>query len=152
MNKLVDGDYLFQTPPLAPSGFFVALTIGFGVLLIACALIYWRRAKLAPENPVLRRMIRRVSKAGMWYAVTGLIIALFRFAEIPYVSMPVWMYLLLLCMIGSAAYYTYDLSERYPLAVWKLQESHAERRYRPAARSRPEPQRPRPKVRGKRRR
>jgi hypothetical protein len=66
--------------------------------------------------------------------------------------MPILMYLLLLSMIAVVAYFVYDLSERYPLAMWKLLESHVERQYRPAPKPRREPQRQRPAVRGKRRR
>jgi hypothetical protein len=151
VDKLTDGNYLFQTPPTAGAA-FTALTVGFGLLFVLCAVAYWRRGKLAPENPVLRRLIRRVATAGMWSAGIGLFLALMRYAQIPYVSMPFLMYLLLLSMIGVVAYFVYDLSERYPLAMWKLQESHIERQYRPAPKPRREPQRQRPAVRGKRRR
>lgn len=145
------GDYLFNTPP-SPGPFFTALTVCFGVLFVASALAYWRRAKLAPNNPIMRRLIRRISKAGMWIAGIGLFLALMRYQQIDYLSWPLWMYLLILSMIATLAYFVYDFSERYPVAVWKLQQSEVERRYRPAARPRPEPQRARPKVRGKRRR
>lgn len=149
-------DYLFNTPSQTYYPFDI-LTAGFAVLFVVSAVAYWQRAKLAarfsPNNPVLRRLIRRASKAGMWTAGIGLFLAVMRYTQIPYLSMPIWMYLLLLSMIGIVGYFVYDLSERYPLAVWKLQESHVERRYRPAARPRPEPQKVRPnKVRGKQRR
>jgi hypothetical protein len=60
-------------------------------------------------------------------------------------------------MVITAAYFVYDRSERYPLAVWRLQEADAQRRYRPAAGKAREPQRAaarqRPeRLRGKRRR
>jgi len=151
VDKLIDGNYLFQTPPTEGAA-FTALTVGFGLLFVLCALAYWRRGKLARENPVLRRLIRRVATAGMWCAGIGLFLALMRYAQIPYASMPFFMYLLLLSMIAAVAFFVYDLSERYPLAMWKLQESHVERQYRPAPKPRREPQRQRPAVRGKRRR
>jgi hypothetical protein len=145
-------DYLFQTPPF-PGPFFTALTACLGLLFVASALVYWRRGKLAPDNPVRRRFIRRASKAGMWTSATALFLCLMRYLQIDYLAMPIWLYLWLLAMITVVAYFVYDLSEHYPVAVWQLQQSHVERRYRPAAKPRrDEPQRPRPKVRGKRRR
>jgi Tfp pilus assembly protein PilO len=62
------------------------------------------------------------------------------------------MLLLIIAMILVAGYFAYDLSERYPLALYRVQESELQRRFRPAARPVTEPQRPRPKARGKRRR
>src|SRR5205807_1913615 len=131
---------------------FHAMTVFFGVLFVASALAYWRRAKLASDNPVARRMIPRAAKAGMWTAAIGLFLALMRYMQIDYVAMPIWLLLLFLSMIFIVGYFVYELSERYPLAVWRLQESNLERRYRPAPRPPREPQRVRPKVRGKRRR
>lgn len=150
--RILSGDYLFNTPTQSPSGYFAALTALLAILFIVCAVLYVRRAKFAPQNPVLRRLFRRTATAGMWTAGTGLFLALMRYAGVDYLADPILMLLLLLIMIFLAGYYVYDLSERYPSAVWKLQESHIERRYRPISRARPEPQRPRPKVRGKRRR
>jgi hypothetical protein len=149
---ILSGDYLFNTPTTTPSVYYGVLTACFGVLFLASAFAYWRRAKLAPDNPVLRRFIRRAAKAGMWGGGLGLFLALMRYLEIDYIGIPFWTLLLLIGMILTAAYFVYDWSERYPIAVWHLQESSLQRRYRPVARLRPEPQRVRPKVRGKRRR
>ena len=149
---LLTGDYLFNTPLDSPSGYFLALTIGFGLLFIVSVIVYWRRAKFAPNNPVLRRVLRRAGKAGMWTGAIGVFLALMRYASVDYLAMPFWLLLLILSMIAIVGYFVYDLSERYPRAVYRLQESHAERQFRPVSRPRSEPQRPRPKVRGKRRR
>jgi hypothetical protein len=88
----------------------------------------------------------------MWLAGIGLFLALMRYLEIDYLAFPVWMDLLVLTMIGVVGYFVYEISEWYPLAVWQLQESQLERRYRPPPRRRMEPQPVRPRVRGKRRR
>jgi hypothetical protein len=146
------GNYLFQTPPY-PGPFFDAFTACLGLLFLASALAYWRRGKLAADNPVRRRLIRRASKAGMWTSGNGLFLALMRYLQIDYLAMPIWLYLLLLTMIAIVAYFVYELSEHYPVAAWQFEQSQVERRYRPSARPKsPAPQRPRPKVRGKRRR
>jgi hypothetical protein len=149
--NLLSPDYLFNTPANTSAG-FTALTVAFGVLFVVSALIYWRRGKLAPGNPVLRRYLRRASKAGMGTSAVALFLAAMRYVQFPYLSMPVLLYILLLSMIAIVGYFVYDRSERYPLAVWRLQEAHAERRYRPTPKRRSEPVPVRPKVRGKRRR
>jgi hypothetical protein len=151
--RLLDTNYLFTTPTDSPSPYFTALTIAFGLMFVACALLYWRRAKLAPDNPILRRFIRRVTSAGMWFAAAGLFLALMRYVGLDYLGMPIWILLLFVVMILVAGYYVYDLSERYPIAVWRLQETSLERRFRPPPKPRLEPQRVRPaSQRGKRRR
>jgi len=149
--RILTGDYLFNTPITAPSGYFLALTIGFGVLLLASVIVYWCRSKLAPDNPAMRRLLRRVAKAGIWTSVIGLILAAARYGGVDYVGMPIWILVLILIMIAIVGYFVYEVSERYPMAVLRLQQSHIERRYRPPTRQRAEPKAPRPKVRGKRR-
>jgi hypothetical protein len=154
MPHLLTGDYLFQNPTNTPNSFFVLLPIFFGFLLVASILTYWRRAALAPENPVLRRFVRRAAKAGMWFGGLGLALAVLRYVQFDYLDLPIWMLLLILSLIGAIGYFVYDWSERYPVAVWKLQEAQIERRYHPTTerRVKPQPVRPNPKLRGKRRR
>jgi hypothetical protein len=150
--NILNGNYLFNTPTDAPSAYFGVLTAGFAVLLIGGAIIYWRRAKLARNNPIQRRFIRRTSKAAMWIGVVGLFFAFMRYIEFPYLGEPIWLLLVLISAILVVAYFVYDRSERYPVAVWQLQQNTMARRYRPIVKPRPEPQRVRPKERGKRRR
>lgn len=150
--NILDGNYLFRTPPQSPSWVFAVLTVGFGLLLVGGAFAYWRRNKLVGNNPVLRVFVRRISQTSMYYAVAGLFFAAMRYLSVDYLAMPIWMYLLLLCMIVSVAYYVYDFTMRVPVALWKIQQNQVERRYRPTARPRTEPQRQRPKERGKQRR
>jgi hypothetical protein len=155
--NLFSTNFMFTSPSVSPPAAYIIVPIVFGILFLASAICYWRRGKLAPDNPVARRFIRRVSKAGMWTSAIGLVLAAARYAQFDYLDMPIWMYLLVLAMIITAAYYVYDRSERYPLAMWRLQEADAQRRYRPAAARPREPQRigarNRPdRMRGKRKR
>jgi hypothetical protein len=155
--QLLSGDYLFSSPDptQSPSGYFLALTIGFGVVFVASALTWWRRAKLAPDNAVRRRLIRRAAKTFLWLSAVGLFLALMRYAYVDYLDEPILMLLLIFGMIAAVGYFVYELSERYPLAVYQLQQSHFERQYRPQAGVRSEPQRPARatnRPRGKRRR
>jgi uncharacterized membrane protein len=150
--KLLDGNYLFSTPVQAPSAFFGVMTGAMVVLFLAAAFAYWRRSKLAPNNPVLRRFIRRAATAAMYWSAIALFFALMRYGGIDYLAPPIWMYLVILGMIATIAYFVYDWSEHYPVAVWQLEQSHLQRRFRPASKPRPEPQRVRPKQRGKRNR
>lgn len=150
--NILSGDYLFNTPTDAPSAYFGVLTAAFGVLVVGAVLAYWRRGKIARNNPIQRRFIRRVSKTCMWIGGIGLFFALMRYIAFPYLADPFWLLLLFVGAILTAAYFVYDWSERYPAAVWQLQHSTVARRYRPMPKARPEPQRVRPKQRGKRRR
>jgi uncharacterized membrane protein YfcA len=154
--QLLSGDYLFSSPDPSqtPSGYFLALTIAFGVIFVASALAWWRRAKLAPENAVRRRLIRRAAKTFLSLSAIGLFLALMRYVFVDYLDEPILMLLLIFSMIAAVGYFIYELSERYPLAVYQLQQSHFERQYRPTAAPRSEPQRARPtnRPRGKRRR
>jgi hypothetical protein len=151
-TQILSPDYLFSSQTGAASNYFTALTVAFGVIFVGSAIVYWRRGKLARQNAIFRRLLRRSSTSGMWSAGTGLFLALMRYAEIPYLSAPILMLLLIVLMIYLVGYYVYDLSERYPLAVHRLQQSAIEQRYRPVGRMRTEPQKPRPpRTRGKRR-
>jgi hypothetical protein len=146
-------DNLFQVPPGMPPAAFGVMTGFFAVLFLASVFAYWRRAKLAPTNPVLRRFIRRAAKAGMWTSGIALFFCAMRYVEFDVLDWPFWLYLTVLSMVLLVGYFVYDRSERYPLAVWQLHQSTAERKYRPVARPRVEPVRQRStNVRGKRRR
>jgi hypothetical protein len=146
---LLTGDYLTSSPDTTPSFGFALLTAFFVVVLLTSIVAYWRRAKLARENPAMRRRIRQLSQAGMWTGGTGVFLAIMRYLQIPYIDAPLLLYILILIMIAVVAYFVYDFSERYPVAVYQLEESRLERRYRRAARPVTEPRRPKPKVRGK---
>lgn len=154
--NLFSPDFMFSSPIDNPPTAYVIVPIVFAIIFLASAFSYWRRGKIAPGNPVARRFIRRVAQAGMWSAGIGLVLAAARYVQFDYLDMPIWMYLLVLVMIILAAYYVYDRSERYPLAVWRLQEADVQRRYRPAGSKQREPQRAKPvrpeRMRGKRRR
>lgn len=136
-----------------PPAAFGVMTGAFAVIFLISIIAYWRRVKLAPNNPILRRFIRRVSKAGMWASGIALFFCAMRYLQIDYFDMPIWLYLTVIGMILLVGYFVYERSERYPLALWQLHQSHAERKYRPAVRQRVEPVRQRStNVRGKRRR
>jgi hypothetical protein len=154
MPHLLTGDYLFTNPADAPNSLYVVVPVGFGLLLILSIVAYLRRSSLAPDNPVLRRLIRRAAKAGMWFGSLGLALAVLRYVQFDYLDQPILLLLLVCSLIISIGYFVYDWSERYPLAMWKMQEAQVERRYRPAPerRARPQAVRPNPKERGKRRR
>ena len=149
--RLLSGDYLFHDQT-AFSGYFIALTVFFGLLLVASIVVYWRRGKIAPKNPPLVRILRQASKAGMWFAVIALFFCLMRYTQFPYLSKPIFMLLVIFGMIFTTGYFVYEVSERYPLAHYQLNQARLQRRFVPAGKGRSEPQRPRPKVRGKRRR
>lgn len=152
MPDLFSGDTLFNDPATTPSVFHIVTAV-FAIIFVASAIVYWRRAKIARDNPVRRRLIRRVASAGMWTSAIGLVLCAARYTGFQYLDYPIWLYILALTMIAIVGYFVYDISERYPLAVWRLHESNLERRYRPPTKPRLEPQRIRPnKVRGKRRR
>lgn len=154
--NLFSSNFMFSSPIDNPPTAYIIVPIVFAIIFLASAFAYWRRAKLAPRNAVARRFIRRVAKAGMWTSVIGLVLAAARYVQFDYLDMPIWMYLLVVVMVIVAAYFVYDRSERYPLAVWRLREADAQRRYRPAASKPREPQRAvrqRPeRMRGKRKR
>lgn len=147
--NLLSPDFMFNTPSGTPSVLFDGLTAFFVVLFLIGAVLFWRRAKLAGGNPVKRRFIRRVGGAAMWIGAIGVVLAVFIYVQLPYLGMPIWLYLLVLYMIGLAGYYVYDLSERYPLAVHQLHINAESRRFQRPAQPRREPQRPRPAARGK---
>jgi hypothetical protein len=152
VHQLLNGDYLFSLPPGDPNSWYIVLPIGFGILLLASLFLYYRRTTLAPVNPVLRRIFRRMAQSGMWIAGMGLGLALARYVQFDYLDLPIWMLVLVLGSIVSVGYYVYEFSERYPLAMWKLEESQVARRYHAAPKRRGETQPVKPRVRGKQRR
>jgi len=151
--NILSGDYLFSSPSGEPSGYFGILTAGFVVLFLVSLGAWFRRSKLAVNNPIHRRYIRRLAESGLWTSGFGLFLALMRYIQLDYLDAPILMLLLLLVMIALVGYYVYDYSERYPAAVWKVQATQARHEYRPAPRRKVAAKPVRPNnPRGKRRR
>jgi hypothetical protein len=151
--NLFSSQNLFTAPATNPPVAFGIMTGAFAAIFLISVIAYWQRSRLARNNAILRRLIRRAAKAGMWTAGIALFLAAMRYLQVDYIDMPIWIYLDVLVMIFIVGYFVYDRSENYPLMMWRLQESHAQRQYRPAPRPRSEPHRARPvRARGKRRR
>ncbi len=132
---------------------FDVMTGALVAIFLLSLIFYLRRGKIARDNPVLRRFIRRASQAYLWASGIGIFLAIMRYLGVDYIDMPFWLYLDWLLLIGITGYFVYERSERYPLALWEFRHATEQRRYRPEARRRAEPQTPRPnRPRGKRRR
>lgn len=132
---------------------FDVMTGALVAIFLVSLIFYLRRGKLARDNPVLRRFIRRVSQAFLWISGVGIVLAIMRYLIVPYIDMPLWLYLDWLVLIGITGYFVYERSERYPLALWQYRQSVLQRRYRPERRRPAQPAAPRrPGPRGKRKR
>ncbi len=129
-TSLFSARYLTYDPNGFPGIFFDIYT-GFLVLLLAAGIYtYVRRRPLSRGITPRRHLLRRLSQAAMWFAVTGLVLALFRYLQVLYLDIRILTYLLILGGIAYCGYLTYYLSEHHPLAVERHVQGQLDRRYR----------------------
>lgn len=107
--------------------------------LIAGAFVYIRRRPLSRGNTPRRHLYRNTSQSVMWICVTGLFFCLMRYVELPYLDMRFFSYLVVLGAIAYAGYLTFYLSERFPIQNYNFGQLEADKRYRAAAKRRPQP-------------
>ncbi len=94
-NHLLDWDYYLNSNPGGDFGLGFILLAYFGITLIIPGLL---RAK-ATGNKYLKKSIRK----GLWKitatSILGLVLTMARFAQIPSISMRLWLYLVLILSV-----------------------------------------------------
>jgi hypothetical protein len=113
------------------------IPIGFasllGVMFVASVAAWILAPNLAPERRMVQRLIGRIARWGVGLSLTGLVLLLFRWQLVPFLSKRLWLLLWGLSVIGVAAYFGYYWKRVLPVRAAAWEESERKRRYLPKA-------------------
>jgi hypothetical protein len=110
-----------------PIGFAIAL----GVVMVVAIAVWILAPRLAPEQRLLQRLIARVAKWTLAFAVIGLLLLLCRWQVVPFFSKRLWFAIWGASIVGAAIYLGYYWRRVYPLRVAAWEEAERRRRYMP---------------------
>lgn len=135
--KLNPFDWGFLTnPPSDPKmGPFswLGLLIMAGLFAVSAYFYLYRRPAWKRANPVRYKAANRWGPAGLWLAILGLLLLLFRLIDLSFFNLRFWMYLWLLAAIASVAYFAYWYRTAYPKEVARYEKTQRARQYMPGS-------------------
>jgi hypothetical protein len=112
--------------PLA-GGFAIVLSVAF-----VLAIVVWLLApRIASENRLHQRLIARVAKWVLGFSAAGLLLLLFRWQVVPFLSKRLWLILWFAGVLGGIGYVAYYWRRVYPVQLAAWEDSERVRRYLP---------------------
>lgn len=125
------------TDPAEPldGPFAMALAIAVAIVMVAGAFAWIGARQLVPRHRLHRRLLIRAGQAGVTAGLTGLLLMLFRWQAVPFLSKRLWLILWGLTCLGALAYAFRYARTRYAEDVLAWESAERRRRYlpRPAA-------------------
>jgi hypothetical protein len=111
------------------------VVIGFaavlGIVLVVSVAVWILAPRLAAEERPKRRAIARIAKWSLGFAVAGLLLLLFRWQLVPFLSKRLWFVLWGAGVVAGIAYTAYYWRRIYPERLLAWQEAERRRRYLP---------------------
>ena len=130
-GRLFSAEHWMDANPGQPSLFYAFIAFYFAAILGASAYLFINRARLFRQDPVRGAFATMALVAGMCIAALGLFFVLMRYLTVPYLSVRILVYVLVLATLALAAYAAYFLYFRYPKAFVAYQEEAIRKRYAP---------------------
>lgn len=136
----LDPSFLFSPPPPPPApqigpygwGFLALMTV---LLLVTGYFMLVKRPEWKRTNPVLHRAANKWGQVGLWVAIPGILLLLFRAVRLDFFNMRIWLYLWTLATLVAAGWFVYWLRMKYPREAAKYQKSQRARQYMPGSAS-----------------
>lgn len=128
-----DAGFLFSNPN-PPMGPFAWGMFGLMIVLLGVSGYFYtvKRPHWKRENTVLYRAANRWSQPGLWLAITGLLLILFRLVSLDFFRMRIWLYVWLLVLLGMLVWFFYWYRTTYPKELEKFRKTQRARQYMPA--------------------
>lgn len=127
-----DTKFLFSAPR-PPMGPFSWALFGLMVALLGVSGYFFaaKRPRWKRENTVLYRAANKWSPMGLWLAIVGLLLILFRIVGLDFFNLRFWLYLWMLTLIGVAAWFFMWYRTSYPKEMEKFRKTQRARQYMP---------------------
>lgn len=131
-DLLTKAYYLFDPVPSTISTFFWIFTAIF-IVTIIWSFVLNKMIMQWPETTkgVAKKLFKNSPKTFLWLGVVGLLIQLFRYENVPYLSMRVITYGLVLLIVIFAAKMVYKRFKTYPQELKNLKTVQEKNKYLP---------------------
>ena len=132
----LDPGHLFSaaSPPIGPYAWaFLALMTA--LLVVSGYFMLIKRPEWKGTNSVLYRATNKWGQVGLWLAIPGLLLLLFRVVTLDFFNMRFWLYLWALATLLAAGWFVYWLRMKYPKEAAKYQKRQRARQYMPGSAS-----------------
>lgn len=127
----------YQDEVLGPLA--LAYVIGFAVIGVASAVLYWWTPRRIADHGVKKKMSRQIAATFLWISTIALVFFGFRVMGLPLLGIRLWLWIVSAVAIGAATYYAYYLRAKFPARVAAYDAEQLKRRYQQAARRRVTP-------------
>jgi len=125
------GPYFLDPNPGPPGALTYVVGAIFLVALVASLYIYLRRQALFASAPPRLRLAGIAGLVGIIVSLIGVLLALARIFQLPYVAMRVWLYADLVVGVLLLAFLVYYVLLRLPRAVAQHRREEMRQRYMP---------------------
>lgn len=117
----------------------IAYLVVFGLIVLVSAALYFRAPHRIASHAVKHRMLKQIAATFFWISVVALAFFGFRIMGLPLLGIRLWLWVMVLVVLGAGAYYAYLLRARFPERVAAYDAEQLKRRYQQAARRRVSP-------------
>ncbi|MBX6770796.1 MAG: hypothetical protein IRY83_03670 [Chloroflexi bacterium] len=134
LRELLSAGHWFDAMPGPPSDLYLVVLLAFLAWTVIAVAVYRLRRRLFAGNGALIGMGTRFGPYAITIGVIGLLLIAFRYAEVPGLSMRVFLYLTALAALGYIGFLGYYLVRRYPARLAEIRAEELRRRYAPERR------------------
>lgn len=126
--------FLFGTPspPMGPFA-WACFALMLGLLGVSGYFYAVKRPQWKRTNTVLYKAANKWAQPGLWLAITGLLLVLFRIVGLDFFNLRFWLYLWLLAVVGMGAWFFYWYRTSYPRELEKFRKTQKAKQYMPGA-------------------
>lgn len=127
-----DAKFLFSAPR-PPMGPFSWACFALMVALLGVSGYFYavKRPDWKRTNTVLYRAANRWSQPGLWLAIMGLLLILFRLVGLDFFNLRFWLYMWMLALLGVAGWFLFWYRTSYPKEQEKFRKTQRARQYMP---------------------
>lgn len=132
-----DTGFLFSAPR-PPMGPFAWACFALMLALLGVSGYFYavKRPQWKRTNTVLYRAANKWSQPGLWLAITGLLLVLFRVVGLDFFNLRFWLYLWMLAVIAVGVWFLYWYRTAYPKELEKFRKTQRAKQYMPGASAR----------------
>lgn len=132
MLKLLSLSYLFDATPGQAFRYFWLFFVFF-VLLMAIGQYLRVMIKGSTHKKILKRLLPNVTAHLTWIALFGFIFLFFRYEDMPYLAMRIWLIAMILLGVYKLGKIGYIYTKILPQEIDKQYESMDEKKYLPSS-------------------
>ena|SRR3989338_8354696 len=119
-------EYLFNTRPHSFEVWGTPILVT-GIIGFIGAIVL--KFIIPKAHVVYRSLLRKIKKCAGWYGIGIIILYLFRFERVPYLSMRIWLWMWIVILVVLSALFLFKEYKKIPQKKQKIEEESKKKRY-----------------------